>query len=140
MAKGVLIVLDGYGEGKPCKFNAVANAKTPTLKALKQKPYSLLKTHGESVGLFEEEMGGSEVGHTTIGAGRVVKSIAKQIKDDMASGEFDKNKTLIKMQKELKKNNSNLHLVGLMSDKNIHSNIEHCLKLIDINKSFLNSS
>lgn len=136
MAKGVLIVLDGYGEGKPGGFNAVANAKTPTLHALKQKPYSLLKTHGESVGLFEEEMGGSEVGHTTIGAGRVIKSTAKQIKDDIASGEFDKNKTLIKMQKELKKNNSNLHLVGLMSDKNIHSNIEHCLKLIDVNKSF----
>ena len=134
MQKGILIVLDGYGEGKPSEFNAVTNAKTPTLKALKQRQYSLLKTHGESVGLFEEEMGGSEVGHTTIGAGRVVSSIAKQIRDDIKSGEFKKNKVLSETLEDLKKNKTDLHLFGLMSDKNIHSNIEHCLRIIDIAK------
>ena len=131
MQKGILVILDGYGEGKPDEFNAVANAKTPTLKKLKQGSYSLLKTHGESVGLFEEEMGGSEVGHTTIGAGRIIPSTAKQIRDEIKSGEFAKNKVVINALEGLKKNNADLHLFGLMSDKNIHSNIEHCLEIVD---------
>ena len=83
MKKGILIILDGYGEGEASEFNAVENANTPTLKMLKKQPYSLLNTYGEAVGLFESEMGGSEVGHTTIGAGRIVNSTAKQIRDDM---------------------------------------------------------
>lgn len=134
MNKGILIILDGYGEGKAGEFNAVENAKTPTLKMLKQQSYSLLKTHGESVGLFEQEMGGSEVGHTTIGAGRIVYSTAKQIRDDILSGEFSKNKVLIKTLEKLKKNNADLHLFGLMSDKNIHSNIEHCVEIVKLAK------
>ena len=134
MQKGILIILDGYGEGKPSEHNAVVNAKTPTLNSLKKRAYSLLKTHGEAVGLFEEEMGGSEVGHTTIGAGRVVPSTAKRIRDEILSGEFKKNKTLNAMLNSLKKNNSDLHLVGLMSDKNIHSNIAHCLEIITLAK------
>ena len=134
MQKGVMIILDGYGEGKPYEFNAVANAKTPTLKKLKTLPHSLLKTHGESVGLFENEMGGSEVGHTTIGAGRIVNSTAKQIRDDILSGDFEKNKALNKILDNLKKNDADLHLFGLMSDKNIHSNINHCLEIIRLAK------
>lgn len=130
MQKGILVILDGYGEGKPSEFNAVENANTPTLKRLKSLSHSLLKTHGESVGLFEEEMGGSEVGHTTIGAGRIVKSTAKKIRDEIISGDFQKNKTINSMLDNLKKKKSDLHLVGLMSDKNIHSNIEHCLEII----------
>ena len=135
MQKGILVILDGYGEGKHGEFNAVDNANTPTLKALKKQSYSLLKTHGDAVGIFESEMGGSEVGHTTIGAGRIVNSTAKQIRDDILSGEFEKNKVLNNMLETLEKNNSDLHLIGLMSDKNIHSNIEHCLKIIDLAKN-----
>ena len=134
MNKGILIILDGYGEGKPYEFNAVSNANTPTLNKLKKQSHSLLKAHGEAVGLFEEEMGGSEVGHLTIGAGRIVSSTAKKIRDDILSGEFDKNKVLNTMLNNLKKNNSDLHLFGLMSDKNIHSHIDHCLKIVDIAK------
>lgn len=134
MQKGILVILDGYGEGKPDKFNAVENANTPTLKRLKTLSHSLLKTHGESVGLFEEEMGGSEVGHTTIGAGRIVKSTAKKIRDEILSGDFQKNKTINSMLDALKKKKADLHLVGLMSDKNIHSNIEHCLEIITMAK------
>ena len=134
MQKGILIILDGYGEGEANKYNAVTNAKTPTLKRLKNQPYSLLKTHGESVGLFESEMGGSEVGHTTIGAGRVVNSTAKQIRDDIKSGKFANKKVVQKMLDGLKKHNSDLHLFGLMSDKNIHSNIEHCVEIINLAK------
>ncbi|MBQ8615105.1 MAG: 2,3-bisphosphoglycerate-independent phosphoglycerate mutase [Clostridia bacterium] len=134
MQKGVLIVLDGYGEGKAGEFNAVENANTPTLKKLKTFSHSLLKTHGESVGLFESEMGGSEVGHTTIGAGRVVKSTAKKIRDEILSGDFQKNKTLNAILNNLKKNKADLHLFGLMSDKNIHSNILHCLEITTLAK------
>ena len=79
MRKGVLLILDGYGEGAKGKYNAVDNANTPVLKKIKSGYISLLKTHGEAVGLFENDMGGSEVGHLTIGAGRVVNSTARQI-------------------------------------------------------------
>ena len=131
MNKGILIILDGYGEGSSSEFNAVENAKTPTLNNLKKQDHSLLKTHGESVGLFEQEMGGSEVGHLTIGAGRVVPSTAKKIRDEILSGDFAKNNVLKATLNKLQKHTSNLHLIGLMSDKNIHSNIEHCLEIVD---------
>ena len=134
MRKGILVILDGYGEGEKTEYNAVANAKTPTLNKLKKQPHSLLKTHGESVGLFEEEMGGSEVGHLTIGAGRVMPSTVKRIRDEIKSGAFEKNKVLVKMLENLKKNNADLHLCGLMSDKNVHSNINHCLEIIKLAK------
>ena len=134
MQKGILIILDGYGEGKKGKYNAVLNAKTPTLHGLKDYSHAALKTHGESVGLFEHEMGGSEVGHTTIGAGRIVPSMAKKIRDDIISGEFDKNKVLNKTLTQLEKSGGNLHLFGLMSDKNVHSNISHAFKIIDLAK------
>ena len=97
MNKGILVILDGYGEGKQYEYNAVTNANTPTLNSLKQQSCSLLKTHGDAVGLFESEMGGSEVGHLTIGAGRIIPSTAKQIRDDINSKEFSKNKVLTKM-------------------------------------------
>ena len=95
MQKGILIILDGYGEGKPSEHNAVMNAKTPTLKKLKQGSYSLLKTHGESVGLFEDEMGGSEVGHMTMGIGRVKNQSLVEINQSIEDGSFYKNKVLI---------------------------------------------
>ncbi len=138
MKKGILVILDGYGEGKKGEFNAVENANTPTLKALKKQPHSLLKTHGDAVGIFEEEMGGSEVGHLTIGAGRIVPSTVKKIKMEMDSHEFENNKVLLKALNNIKKNNANLHLCGLMSDKNVHSNIEHCLRIIDLAKDKAN--
>lgn len=134
MQKGILIILDGYGEGKAGPYNAVKNAKTPTLNKLKTQPYSLISTHGEAVGLFKEDMGGSEVGHTTIGAGRVVNSTLKQISNDISNGEFANNKVLTKTLNDLQKNNADLHLFGLMSDKNVHSNIYHCLEIIRLAK------
>lgn len=139
MNKALLIILDGYGEGEPSKFNAVINANTPVLDEIKQGSFSLLKTDGEAVGLFDGDMGGSEVGHTTIGAGKVVSSTAKQIQDDIKSGKFDKNEIIVEMNQRLKENNSNLHLFCLMSDKNIHSNINHLLKVIDLTKNNANN-
>lgn len=128
--KGILMILDGYGEGKPNPYNAVINAITPTLHALRKNSYALLKTDSEAVGLFSGELGGSEVGHTTIGAGRIVPSTAKKIHDDILSGEFKKNAKLQKKIQNLEKNNGNLHLIGLMSDKNIHSDINHAFEIM----------
>lgn len=136
MKKGILIILDGYGEGKPGEFNAVANANTPFLKQLKQGSFALLKTDGEAVGLFKGDMGGSEVGHTTIGAGRVVKSTLKKIDEDFKNGNFKNNPTLLKIFAQLKKTGGNLHLVGMMSDKNIHSNINHAFKIVEMAESY----
>ena len=129
--KGLLIILDGYGEGKPDKFNAVANAKTPFLDSLKSN-MSLLKTDGEAVGLFAGEMGGSEVGHLTIGSGRIVPSTAKLIRDEILSGKFRQNQVLLKVEHYVKQHNGDIHLVGLISDKNVHSNIEHCYELMKV--------
>lgn len=132
MNKGILMILDGYGEGREYKFNAVTNAKTPTLDKLKKQSCSLLKTSGESVGLFDGNMGGSEVGHMTIGAGRLVPSTNKLIHDEIKCGNFEKNKAVVKMLDYIKKRNSCLHLIGLMSDKNIHSNINHLYEILRI--------
>lgn len=131
MKKGVLIILDGYGEGKADKFNAVANANTPFLKSLKTN-ISLLKTDSEAVGLFAGEMGGSEVGHLTIGAGRVVPATAKLIRDQILAHEFENNEALKQVENDVVTGKADVHLVGLMSDKNIHSNIEHCYELMRI--------
>ena len=128
--KGILMILDGYGEGKENPYNAVKNANTPTLHALRKHSFSLLKTDSEAVGLFSGELGGSEVGHTTIGAGRVVPSTAKKIHDDIASHKFEKNAKLQRKINALERSNGNLHLIGLMSDKNIHSDIHHAFEII----------
>lgn len=136
MNKGILLILDGYGEGKADKYNAVQNAKTPFLHSLKNNSYSLIKTDGEAVGLFEGEMGGSEVGHTTIGAGRVVLSTAKKISTQIKQHKFEKIKTFKTMLNNLKQNNADLHLFGLMSDKNIHSDINHMFRIIEISKDY----
>lgn len=133
--KGILLILDGYGEGKDAPFNAVKNADTPTLDALHEKSHSLLKADGEAVGLFAKELGGSEVGHTTIGAGRIVPSIAKKIHDDLLSGAFFGSKELNKVFDRLEKNDGNLHLIGLMSDKNIHSDINHAFAILKMAQS-----
>lgn len=135
MNKGIMVILDGYGEGESYKFNAVKNAKTPTLDALKTENYALIKTDSEAVGLLKNNMGGSEVGHMTIGAGRIVPSTAKLIADEIKNGNFEKNKTIINLCSYLKEKNSDLHLIGLMSDKNIHSDIKHLFKILETTKN-----
>lgn len=128
--KAILLILDGYGEAKKSEFNAVTNARTPFLHGLRDMSHSLIKTDGVAVGLFEGAMGGSEVGHTTIGAGRVVLSTAKKINDDIVSNKFFENPKYITVKDELIKNQGDLHLVGLASDNNIHSNINHAIEII----------
>jgi len=136
MNKGIMIILDGYGEAEDSKFNAVKNAKTPTLNKMKKENFSLIKTDSEAVGLLKNNMGGSEVGHITIGAGRIVPSTVKLIADQIKNGKFEKNKEIKNLCSHLKTNKSDLHLIGLMSDKNVHSDIKHLFKILDIVKNY----
>jgi len=102
--KALLIILDGYGHGKDYKYNAVTHAKTPFINSLKKKhPHTLLKTDSEAVGLPPKTMGGSEVGHFTIGAGRIVWQSLEEINRSISRGKFYKLPALKETVKQCKK-------------------------------------
>ncbi|MFQ6723749.1 MAG: 2,3-bisphosphoglycerate-independent phosphoglycerate mutase [Clostridia bacterium] len=137
MRKGLLLILDGYGEAEQNQFNAVTNANTPYLNYLRQTyPTSLVYTDGRSVGLPTGAMGGSEVGHTTIGAGRIIKTTTVKIDDEIESGEFFKHKQFVEKFEILKNNGGALHIAGLFSDKQIHSDLNHAFALIKLAKLY----
>jgi len=137
MKKGLLLILDGYGEAPKSKFNAVTNANTPYLNYLRKTyPSSLVYTDGRSVGLPAGAMGGSEVGHTTIGAGRIIKTTTVKIDDEIESCEFFKHKELVDAFIKLNSNNGALHIAGLFSDKQIHSDLNHAFALIKLAKMY----
>lgn len=122
----VLIVLDGWGYREDKEHNAVAAAKTPVFnKIWKDFPHTLLQASGEYVGLPDGQMGNSEIGHTTIGAGKVIDTdlvrIAKAIKND----EFVTNKAFVKLFEHVKKNNSTLHVKGLLGTGGVHAHSNH---------------
>lgn len=124
-----LIILDGFGIGKNDKGDAIAQAKAPFLKALlQQSPHTKLKTDGTCVGLPAFQTGGSEVGHITIGSGRVVKQMLTKINDQIESGQFFENETLKKLFEKAQKNNR-IQLMGLCSDGGIHSFLPHLFGL-----------
>ncbi|HDP70400.1 MAG TPA: 2,3-bisphosphoglycerate-independent phosphoglycerate mutase [Actinobacteria bacterium] len=133
----VLIILDGWGIGETTKGNAIAAAKTPNMDTfLANYPHIFLGASGESVGLPEGQMGNSEVGHLNIGAGRVVYQDYARINRAIKDGSFFSNEVLLKAVYNAKKNNSSLHLMGLLSDGGVHSSNEHIyalLKLINDN-------
>jgi len=137
MRKGIMIILDGYGEGEKYEFNAVENANTPYLKDIKKnKPNCFIGTDSRFVGLPENTMGGSEVGHMTIGAGKIKRSMQVKVSDEIDSGEFFKKPILVEKFTKLKDNNGALHIAGLWSDKKTHSDIKHCFALMDLAKEF----
>ena len=127
--KTVLIITDGIGHNSSCSFNAFCNAKKPTYDYLfSNVPYSLIHTYGEYVGLPENQMGNSEVGHMTIGSGRVLYQdlvkIHLAIKNDTL-----KDNVIVK--NTIEKSN-NIHLIGLASDGGVHSHIDHIIALAKI--------
>ena len=127
--KALLIITDGIGHNTSCKFNAFCNAKKPTYDNLFQNvPYSLIKTYGEHVGLPNGQMGNSEVGHMSIGSGRVLyQDLVKvniAIKNDTLKG----NQVL----KNIIDISNNIHIVGLLSDGGVHSHIDHIIALAKI--------
>ena len=128
----VLCILDGCGERESSDGNAFKNANTPTLDMLKNRySYSLLEASGEAVGLPEGQMGTSEVGHMNIGSGRISLQPIQAITQAIENGTFFSDGKIVDVMEHVKKNNSNLHIFGLLSDGGVHSHINHLLALLD---------
>lgn len=131
----VLIVLDGWGYREEKEHNAVAAAQTPVFNSIWEKyPHTLLQASGEYVGLPEGQMGNSEIGHTTIGAGKVIDTdlvrIAKAIKND----EFITNPAFVKLFEHVKKNDSTLHVKGLLGNGGVHAHSDHLFAFLSAAK------
>lgn len=135
MNKLLLIIFDGFGKGKKYKGNAVSRAKKPFYDQLfKNYPHTLLKSSGEAVGLPKGTQGGSEVGHFTIGSGRITFQSLEEINREIRNKKFFKNKALLSAIKNAEKHNSALHLVGMISDEGVHSHINHLFALLKLAK------
>ena len=131
MKKIVLAILDGVGVSNKKVGNAVYSADMVNFKSLiKNYPNSLINASGGHVGLPKGQMGNSEVGHLTIGAGRVVMQPLVMIDDSIKNGDFYKRENLLESFNNVNKNNSKLHIVGLLSDGGVHSSINHIFALI----------
>lgn len=127
----VLIVLDGWGHRPDIKDNAIASAETPRFKEFwNTYPHTLLDASGLAVGLPEGQMGNSEIGHTTIGAGKAMDTDLVRIKKSIDSGEYDTLPPFTNLFNHVKENNSTLHAMGLLSDGGIHSHQEHLFAFI----------
>ncbi len=127
----LLIILDGYGYSKDTHYNAIANANAPHLHAwFREYPHALLAASGAAVGLLPGTIGTSEVGHLTIGAGRVIPESVQRIQQEIESGAFFTNPTLVQNLDALKNSGGRLHLMGLLSDAGVHSHINHLKALI----------
>ena len=133
MKKMMLVIMDGVGINNNIKGNAFNQADHPNLDYLMDNyPHSLLKASGEDVGLPKMQMGNSEVGHTNIGAGRVVYQPMQLITKSIETGDIFNNEKILSVINHTKKNNSKLHIMGLLSDGGIHSHINHLMGLIDM--------
>ncbi len=130
-----IIILDGYGKRDETVGNAVAQANTPNFDRYWETfPHSTLKAAGLDVGLPEGQMGNSEVGHTNIGAGRIVYQSLTRIDKAITDGEFQTNDVLIEAMDHAIKNDSALHLLGLLSDGGVHSHQNHLYALLETAK------
>ena len=127
----VLTIMDGFGFNPETNGNAVFSASTPNLDNIFNiYPTTKIGASGMDVGLPDGQMGNSEVGHTNIGAGRVVYQELTRITKSIADGDFFANEAFMGAVENCKKNDSALHLMGLLSDGGVHSHIEHLLKVI----------
>ncbi|MBS7217871.1 MAG: 2,3-bisphosphoglycerate-independent phosphoglycerate mutase [Oscillospiraceae bacterium] len=130
-----LIIMDGFGLEGPSAGNAVVNASTPNLdRIFRDFPGCRLSASGLDVGLPEGQMGNSEVGHTNMGAGRVVFQDLPHISRDIESGEFFKNPAYLDAMSNCREWGSALHLMGLLSDGGVHSHITHLFALLKMAK------
>lgn len=132
-----LVILDGFGYSKSKYGNAIASQGTPYLDKLqKQYPHTLLDASGEAVGLPAGVMGNSEVGHLTLGSGRKILQDLALINSEIANGKFCQNEALNKAFAHAQKNNSTLHIMGLLSSGGIHSHINHLFAILDAAKKY----
>ncbi len=130
-----LIILDGFGYNSSDYGNAVVAAKTPNIdKLLASCPHTLIGASGMDVGLPDGQMGNSEVGHTNIGAGRIVYQELTRITKAIKDGDFFDNAAFNAAVENCKKNGSALHLMGLMSDGGVHSHNGHLFALVELAK------
>lgn len=133
--KAVLVIMDGFGIAKPTAGNAIAQARTPNLDRLfASYPTSRLQASGLDVGLPEGQMGNSEVGHTNIGAGRVVFQILPKMSQEIKNGRFFENKAYIKAMEDAKASGKKLHIMGLLSTGGVHSHLDHIFGILDMAK------
>ncbi len=131
----VLCIMDGFGIRDVNDGNAIYTAKTPNLdKFFSENPFTTIGASGLDVGLPDGQMGNSEVGHTNIGAGRVVYQMLVKITKDIEDGKFFDIEVLKNAIENCKKNDSALHLIGLLSDGGVHSHIEHLYGLLKMAK------
>ncbi len=130
-----LIIMDGYGINKETEGNAIAAAKTPRLdKFFAEYPNTQLSASGLDVGLPDGQMGNSEVGHTNIGAGRVVYQMLVKITKDINDGKINEVKALSDAMDKAKEQGTALHLMGLLSNGGVHSHNEHLYGLLRMAK------
>ncbi len=131
----MLMILDGFGDNRNKDGNAIKLAKTPNIdKLVKKYPNTDIFTSGLHVGLPEGQMGNSEVGHTNIGAGRIVYQELTRITKSIEDGDFFSNPEFIAAIENCKKNHSKLHILGLVSDGGVHSHIRHLYGLLEMAK------
>lgn len=131
----MLMILDGYGYSANTEGNAIYAAKTPVMdKLLEKYPHTLINASGLDVGLPNGQMGNSEVGHTNIGAGRIVYQELTRITKAIGDGDFFENDAFLKAVENCKKHGSALHIYGLLSDGGVHSHITHMFALLELAK------
>ena len=130
----VLMILDGFGIA-PVEGNAIAAANKPNLdKIFAENPHTQIGASGMDVGLPDGQMGNSEVGHTNIGAGRIVYQELTRITKSAQDGDMDKNEALLKAMNNAKDNGKALHFMGLLSDGGVHSHNTHLYALLEMAK------
>ena len=136
MKKTVLLcIMDGFGKNPSNDGNAIAAANTPNLdRLMSENPMTYIGASGMDVGLPDGQMGNSEVGHTNIGAGRVVYQELTRITKSIRDGDFFQNEALVGAIENCKKNGSALHLMGLMSDGGVHSHNTHMYAIVELAK------
>ena len=131
----VLMILDGFGLNDTQEGNAVVQGNTPVIdKLMKDYPFVKGYASGLAVGLPDGQMGNSEVGHLNMGAGRIVYQELTRITKEIEDGEFFKNEALLAAVDNCRKNNSDLHLFGLLSDGGVHSHNTHLYGLLELAK------
>jgi 2,3-bisphosphoglycerate-independent phosphoglycerate mutase len=131
----LLMILDGWGVAQENEHNAVFKAKTPNMdRLMAEYPFNEIDGSGMAVGLPGGQMGNSEVGHTNIGAGRVVYQDLTRISKSIADGDFFENPVLLECMQKAKAGSGRLHLAGLLSDGGVHSHITHVYALVELAK------
>ena len=129
--RAILIILDGLGVNDEGEHNGITQAYTPVLdEHFANYPYTTLEASGAAVGLPDDQMGNSEVGHMTMGCGNIIHQDLVLINDAIHNGSFFKNDVLVRALTAAKQKSRPIHLLGLVSDGGVHSHIEHLKALL----------